>query len=112
MTKIKLALTYIITFTLMIVISAIPWIAIIAGDSADSAKSETYLLNTIVQEVNKETDTVTCIDYNGNLWEFYGVEDWQKGDFATMMMNTCGTINIFDDEIIKVEYNGNVEGLK
>ena len=112
MTKIKLALTYIITVTLMIIISAIPWIAIIAGDSADSAKSETYPLNTIVQEVNKETDTVTCIDYNGNLWEFYGVKDWQEGDFATMIMDTCGTTNIFDDEIIKVEYNGNVEGLK
>ena len=109
MTKIKLTLTYIITFTLMIILWAIPWIAIITNISA---KSETYLLNTIVQEINKETDTVTCIDYNGNLWEFYGVEDWQEGDFATMIMNTCGTTNIFDDEIIKVEYNGNVEGLK
>ena len=112
MTKTKLVIIYIITFILIITFSAPLWIAIITNAPADLVENRHYPLNTVVQEINKETDTVTCADYNGNLWEFYGVEDWQEGDFATMIMDTCGTTNIFDDEIVKVEYNGNVEGLK
>ena len=101
------------------IITTIAIIALIAGIATFAANAHInntvdrlYPLNTVVQEINKEADTVTCADCNGNLWEFYGVEDWQEGDFATMIMDTCGTTNIFDDEIIKVEYNGNVEGLK
>lgn len=100
------------------IITTIAIIALIAGIATFAANAHInntvdrlYPLNTVVQEINKEADTVTCADCNGNLWEFYGVEDWQEGDFATMIMDTCGTTNIFDDEIVKVEYNGNVEGL-
>lgn len=101
-----------------IIITTIAIIALIAGIATFAANAHInntidrlYPLNTVVQEINKEADTVTCADCNGNLWEFYGVEDWQEGDFATMIMDTCGTTNIFDDEIVKVEHNGNVEGL-
>lgn len=71
----------------------------------------TYVLRAQVVGVDKEKDVVACVDATGNVWEFYGVEDWREGDFATMTMNTCGTANIFDDKIVKVEYNGNAEGL-
>ena len=73
--------------------------------------SELYPMNTVVNEIDEENDVVVCADYNGNLWEFYGVEDWQEGDFATMIMDTCGTATIYDDEIVTVRYNGTVEGL-
>ena len=73
--------------------------------------SEMYPLNTVVDEINEKNDTVTCVDCDGNLWEFYGVEDWQEGDFATMIMDTCGTATIYDDEIVTIRYNGTVEGL-
>ena len=102
-----------------IIITTIAIIALIAGIATfvvnahiNNAADRLYPLNTVVQEINEETDTVTCADCNGNLWEFYGVGDWQEGDFATMIMDTCDTTNVFDDEIVKVEYNGNVEDLK
>lgn len=105
--------------TIITTIAFFAVIALIAGFAAftvnahvNNTADRLYPLNTVVQEINEETDTVTCADYSGNLWEFYGVEDWQKGDFATMIMDTCDTANIFDDEIIKVKYNGNIEGLK
>ena len=104
--------------TIITTIAFFAVIALIAGFATfevnahvNNTADRLYPLNTVVQEINEKTDTVTCADYNGNLWEFYGVEDWQEGDFATMIMDTCGTTNIFDDEIVKVEYNGNVEGL-
>ena len=80
--------------------------------ATEKNNSEMYSLNTVVNEINEKNDTVVCIDCNGNLWEFYGVEDWQESDFATMTMNTCGTATIYDDKIVAVRYNGTTEGLK
>ena len=104
--------TIITTIAIFAIIALVAGFATFAVNAhVNNAADKLYPLNTVVQEINEKTDTVTCADYNGNLWEFYGVEDWQEGDFATMIMDTCGTTNIFDDEIVKVEYNGNVEGL-
>ena len=75
-------------------------------------KLETYAITTVVVEVNEQDNLVACEDCNGNIWTFYGVEDWQEGDFATLTMNTCGTVNIYDDEIVTARYSGNVEDLK
>ena len=72
---------------------------------------EMYPLNTVVNEIDEKNDTVVCADCDGNLWEFYGVEGWQEGDFATMIMNTCGTATIYDDEIVIVRRNGSIKGL-
>ena len=109
MTRKTTIITTIAFFAIIVLIAGFATFAVNAH--VNNAANKLYPLNTVVQEINEETDTVTCADYNGNLWEFYGVEDWQEGDFATMIMDTCGTTNIFDDEIVKVEYNGNVEGL-
>lgn len=82
-------------------------------NSKPEAKNlETYAITTVVVEINEQDDLVACEDCNGNVWTFYGVEDWQNGDFATLTMNTCGTADIYDDEIVTARYSGNVEGLK
>lgn len=64
-----------------------------------------YALTTCVVEVDRDNDIVTCEDSNGNLWEFYGCEDWQEGDCASLLMNSKGTTSIKDDEIIGARYN-------
>ena len=71
-----------------------------------------YPKTTIVAEIDEENNLVICEDYEGEAWVFEGVEDWQEGDFATLLMDDNDTEEIFDDEIVKIEYNGNVEGLK
>lgn len=71
----------------------------------DNSKKEYPQTMTVVQ-IDIATDTVTCEDLTGNLWQFKGVEDWQEGDTVSMIMNNKGTEEIFDDEIIKIEYNG------
>ena len=62
-----------------------------------------YALTTKVVELDRE-------DFNGNLWEFYGCEDWQIGDIASLLMNSHGTEKIFDDKIELARYNGTFEG--
>lgn len=66
----------------------------------------TYALTTIVLEVMPETDEVVCIDFNGNIWVFYGSEDWLVGDVATLTMSNSDSNSIIDDEIIDTQYNG------
>ena len=76
-----------------------------------AATSETqYALTTKVIALNYENDIVQCQDFNGNIWEFYGCEDWSVDDIASMVMNDKGTEIIYDDEIESVRYNGWFEG--
>jgi len=62
----------------------------------------------IVTELDTANDIVVCEDYNGNLWEFQGVEDWAEGDIVAAIMYDNGTVSIYDDEIVMTRYNGNV----
>jgi hypothetical protein len=69
-----------------------------------------YALTTKVVMIDYTTDIVWCEDYNGNIWEFYGCEDWAIDDIASLLMNDKGTENIEDDEIMSARYNGTFEG--
>jgi len=69
-----------------------------------------YPMTGIVTEVDRKNDIVTIKDFNGNLWEFKGCEDWEENDICSCIMNNKGTENIKDDEIIKVKYSGYFEG--
>ncbi len=85
-------------------------IACIIISCAAGAKGETiedvYAITTVVVELDNSEDTVTCQDFNGNLWVFYGVEDWMVGDVATLMMWDAETSTIYDDEILHAYYSG------
>lgn len=69
-----------------------------------------YPLAVKIKTVDRETDVVECVDGGGNVWEFFGCEDWQEGDFAALLMNDKGTPSIYDDEIITARYAGTFEG--
>ena len=51
-------------------------------------------------------DIVVVETSTGNLFEFYGSEDWFVGDIASMIMDSCGTTYVKDDVIITVKYSG------
>ena len=64
-----------------------------------------YPATMVVTETDLMTDTVTLKDSTGNLWAFYGVEDWQIGDVASVLMETNNTAEIRDDRILNVRYS-------
>ena len=70
----------------------------------DTAKNY-YAMTAEVVNVSEERDTVTVEDYNGNLWELYGAEDWHEKDCASLLMDSKGTDTIKDDEIIKATFS-------
>ena len=72
-------------------------------------KNYLYPLTTVVTEVNRGADVVTCADYNGNEWQFSGCEDWAENDICSLLMTTNETVGIYDDSIVKAIYGGNVD---
>ena len=89
-------------------------IVIMIGTACEATQTEPtetlYPLAVKVETVDREADVVECIDGAGNVWEFFGCEDWQEGDFAALLMNDKGTPSIYDDEIITARYAGTFEG--
>ena len=69
-----------------------------------------YGMTAVVTHISEATDTVTIKDFNGNLWQFKGVEDWAIDDVVSCIMDSKGTALIKDDEIVKVQYSGYFEG--
>ena len=67
------------------------------------ATSHLYPMSGIITAIDREADTVAVTTNDGNIWEFYGAEDWCEGDLCAMMMNDCGTPVITDDEIVSVQ---------
>lgn len=58
-----------------------------------------------IQNIDVENDTYCIVDNVGDIWEMYGIEDFQVGDNVAMIMSTNGTENtIYDDSILSVRY--------
>ena len=74
-----------------------------------TTKENLYALSTVVIKVDRENDIVTFEDFNGNMWEIEGCEDWEINDIGALLMNNNGTENIYDDEIVQAHYNGWVD---
>lgn len=73
-------------------------------------KKNIYGMTALVIDISRPTDTVTVRDFNGNLWQFKGAEDWMVNDICSCVMDNKNTSQIKDDEIISVRYDGYFEG--
>lgn len=65
-----------------------------------------YPTSGIVTDIDCSADLVTVQLQNGHMYQFYSVEDWAEGDIAAMIMNDCGTPEVYDDKIVSVRYVG------
>lgn len=76
------------------------------------AKSKTYSIDTlyaktaIIYELDRDNDIVYVSDSNGEAWSFMGCEDYEIGDYVSMIMYTNNTKSIYDDMIVSVRYSG------
>lgn len=77
-----------------------------------AARAETYPAVFVVHEIDYITDTMTLIDFNGWMWDVYGVEDFDIGDVVGAIMDGVGTEIIYDDEIQCIRCCGWLEGWK
>lgn len=104
-------MAWITTFLAILLLACLAWFIVFPAAEAEGEaevamrNAEYYTLTTCVVELDRENDVVTVEDSTGNHWEFYGVEDWQIGDCASLLMWDNGTESIFDDEIYKAKYD-------
>lgn len=80
--------------------------------SAPKGNGNLYAETAIVREIDYATDTVTVECGNGNLLCFSECDDWAEGDICSMLMDSKGTPEVADDEILSVKYSGYVRCLK
>ena len=71
-----------------------------------NAQAEEYPACGIVTKIDQENDIIYFTDFYGEVWSFYGIEDWAIGDIVAAIMEDMGTSSIYDDMIIKVQYAG------
>ena len=84
---------------LLIIILAIAIIACTCSCGKSTLYPET---GKVVEICN---DVVTVETSTGNLFAFYGAEDWFVGDIVSMIMDSCGTQRVTDDIIIDAHYS-------
>lgn len=63
-----------------------------------------YAKSGVVVSVNVYEDTVCFVDTRGAKWEFYGIEDWQVGDRLCAIFDSAGTLDPYDDAVIRATY--------
>lgn len=103
------AVAIIILFVLL-VIAMISFIWLGCNKTAEPDHS-VYPLTVQIVELDHNADVVVCVDGIGNCWEFYGVEDWQVGNFASLLMDDNGTTEtVYDDIITMICHAGAFEG--
>ena len=64
-----------------------------------------YVIETEVINVNTTTDTIQIKDTHGEVWEFFGIDNFQEGDSIIVLMDNQKTHTIYDDEILNVHFD-------
>lgn len=83
-------------------ITIVTIIAVLIFTSAISYTQATFLYSLCGEVIEIEDEVVTIMDGEGYLWEWEG-SNFQINDAVIMTMNSKGTTEIFDDEIINIE---------
>lgn len=76
-----------------------------AANTIDAKSASYYPLVARVITVDADKNVVFFRDGNGNIWSEYGVEDWEDGGLAGLLMSDEGTRNIYDDRIVEAKYS-------
>lgn len=71
-----------------------------------------YPSTCIITEIDKGNDLVTISTATGNEFQFYGVEDYAKGDLVAVIFYDNGTETVIDDQIMDVRYTGTADMFK
>ena len=75
--------------------------------SKDIDNAGFYAETMAIIEVNTEDEIISCMSFNGNVWEFEDTcGDWEIGDVCSVLMCDNGTEIVTDDIIMSVKYSG------
>ena len=79
--------------------------SVCCADKYDDELTEFYPRLVLISDVNVNDDVVTCIGIDGNIWQFYGADNYAVGDVCILMMWN-NSDDITEHEILAVYYEG------
>lgn len=65
-----------------------------------------YPRGVVVKGFDFDSDSIIFEDASGIQWWMHGIEDWSVGDYAALLIDSCGTEDIYDDLIVAARYAG------
>lgn len=84
--------------------------AVLNGATCAPADMGFYSKTMAVVELDARVDAVTAVDFSGNEFAWFGIEDWLTGDTASVLLCDNGTPEIYDDIVIDATYSGWITG--
>ena len=72
----------------------------------NKATENLYAKNSVCIKVDTETDEVFFETENGHIFSIFGCEDWCENDNCIIVFDSMGTLEVVDDEIVAITYNG------
>lgn len=85
-----------------LVIVTIFVVCLIYRASSPTTNDTNYTMQAKVIDVDTTSDTVQIEDSHGEIWEFFGTENFQKDNSVIVLMDNQGTSTVYDDEILSV----------
>ena len=104
--KKKTNYSFIFAVVLLFLLSLSIISAIVASVVERNFKKHYYPQTMYVYQVDTIHDVVTFVDHNHELWQIEGVEDWDVGECASLIMFDNYTPEIKDDKIVRARYCG------
>lgn len=75
------------------------------SEDLESISNHTYGMLAVVTDLDLIEDLVSVSNWNGDVWQFYGVDDWCVGDLVVLVMHDNSTKDsIYDDIILSAYY--------
>ena len=76
--------------------------SIIRQVTSPTANDTRYITQSEVLRVDTTSDTVHLEDTHGEVWEFFGINDFQENDSVIVLMDNQKTSTKYDDKILSV----------
>jgi len=101
--KDKTFYTIINTFVVIAFIMAvIITVSLIHPVTSPTDNNTHYVTQAKIIGIDTTADTVQIEDSHGEIWEFFGAENFQKGNSVIMLMDDQSTSSVYDDTILSV----------
>ena len=81
-------------------------VSVVEVEKSYADYSNLYSNFCIVTEIDINSDIVWVEDYGSRSYGFYGVEDWEIGDYCSIIIDGKGTENTNDDVVVSCRYHG------
>lgn len=80
-------------------------VSIAVSEDLDSISNHVYGMLAVVTDLDSAEDLVSVTNWNGDVWQFYEIEDWCIGDYVDLVMHDNFTEDsIYDDIILSATY--------